>query len=374
MESLALAYRPRTFDDLVGQSTVQVFLRQMVANNAVPHALLFCGPRGTGKTTTARILGAALNCEGTPIPCGKCVSCKSIFNASSIDVLELDAASNGLVEDIRTLRQQVLYAGGGHRRVIVLDEAQSISTAGFNALLKILEEPPPGCVFILCTTEPGKILGTVVSRCMRFDFRRIAIADIVGRLQHIVQIEQHTVEPELLTLIANRAEGGLRDAVMMLDQVLRAGIATTAAYAAVTGDTDIGPVLLAALRAGNHADTYRIVQEHLHHTGDARGLVNALVQTLRDILVLRCDGTLPHAGDALTARTQLAGRIDSAQAVAAMRVIWDLKTKLNNDDHHTAIDLAVTLIGELFAKTTPAAAAPAPTGKLTIQQMKDMQP
>ncbi len=361
MESLAVKYRPATFDDLVGQRAVNVILRAMVEQDKVPTALLFKGCRGTGKTTTARILAAALNCEhaGTgadagqgPTPCAACVSCKAVAAGTSVDLVEIDAASNGLVEDIRNLRTQVLYGVTGRYRVVVLDEAHSMSQAAFNALLKTLEEPPPGTVFVLCTTEPGRICDTVLSRCMPFTFTRIGTADITARLARLAAAEGVSVEPALLGILAGRADGAMRDAEMALDQLLRVGVTTAAGYAELVGDADDGPALLAALTGGDPAAGYTVAQAALTRGTDPAALTRALADTLRDVLVLANGGQIAHTGDALAARTALAQRLDTPAVFAALAVLWEVATKLRAEDARTGLDLAIAMIA---ARHVPAA-------------------
>lgn len=368
MESLAVKYRPRTFDDLVGQKTVQVILRQMVERNAVPPALLFDGMRGTGKTTSMRILAAALNCEGAPVPCGHCVSCKSVFTASSMDLTEIDAASNGLVDDIRQLRQQALYSTGGTWHVIALDEAHSMSTAAFNALLKMIEEPPPHTVFVLLTTEPGRIPDTVVSRCMPFTFRRISVAGIVSRLQHICAAEKLPVEPALLPLIAERADGGMRDAIMLLDQLARADKLTVAEYTELIGETDYAPALLKAIATGDVAATFDGLDEQMTRTGDPGSVSTALAAVLKDLWVLHAGGDLHHQGAALAARQQLADLLPAHLVFAAMRVLWELAIKVRGGDPRANLNLAVAMLTEVFGKQ-PKPAEAAPARKLTLAEM-----
>jgi len=377
VESLALKYRPTDFDDLVGQRAVNIVLRQMVATNRIPHALLFSGPRGTGKTTTARIFAAALNCTDPAGICGSCPSCKAVHSGSSLDIVEIDAASNGLVDDMRALRQQVLYSVGGIWRVVVLDEAHSMSQAAFNVLLKTLEEPPPQTVFILATTEPGKILDTVVSRCMAFRFQRISIADMVDRLTHICATEQITVDPLLLRLLAERADGAMRDAIMALDQIARVGITDVTAYTELMGETDTGPILLTAMTSGDHATAYTTLDHLLTRTGDIAGLSTALIGTLRDLLILQAEGTLTRQGDALATRQRLARLIPTTTVVGCMSVLWDLKTKLSaGDDQRAGLELAVALVMDKLTtqtqKTTPTP-APAPGRRLTLQEMAAMR-
>ncbi len=367
MEQLALKYRPKSFDDLAGQQAVQVILRTMVATRQVPHALLFDGSRGTGKTTTARIVAASLNCEGTPVPCGHCVNCKSTFDGSSIDVLEIDAASNGLVDNIRDLRQQIMYAAGGAYRIVILDEAHSMSTAAFNALLKTLEEPPPATVFILCTTEPRKIPETVASRCMPFTFRRLAPADITARLNHIATAENITAEPALLALIAEHADGAMRDAVMTLDQMSRAGISTARAYIDLMHHTDHGADLLTAIVTGNHAEALTTLTDLRTRTGDPHAITTGLIDILGDILTINAAGPIP--GHDNPRRTALASRVDTPTAVTAMRLIWDLRTKARLGDD--GLDILVALLTDQFQQAAP---PPAPThpqpAKLTLTQMR----
>src|SRR5205809_1213774 len=222
-EVFARKYRPQTFDDLVGQAHVSRTLKNAVAQNRLAHAYLFVGPRGIGKTSTARILAKALNCVKGPTvnPDGTCDSCREIAAGNSLDVLEIDGASNNGVEQVRELRDNVRYAPSkGHFKIYIIDEVHMLTTAAFNALLKTLEEPPPHVKFIFATTEPQKDLPTIVSRCQRFDLHRIPANLIAQHLQFIAGKEKLTLAPPAAHAIARGAEGGLRDAESMLDQLV----------------------------------------------------------------------------------------------------------------------------------------------------------
>jgi DNA polymerase-3 subunit gamma/tau len=223
--SLYRKYRPTSFadDDLVGQEHVVNTLRNAIALNRISHAYLFCGPRGTGKTTTARLLAKAVNCLDPDFrarPCNACTSCVAINSNATTDVIEIDAASNRGIDDIRDLRERVKYAPTQLRtKFYIIDEAHQITGAAANAFLKTLEEPPPHTKFVLATTDPEELLQTIVSRCQRFDFRRINLEAMVSRLQTVAEREQIQIEPDALPVIARQATGSLRDALGMLDQV-----------------------------------------------------------------------------------------------------------------------------------------------------------
>jgi DNA polymerase-3 subunit gamma/tau len=223
--SLYRKYRPQTFetDELVGQSHVVQTLRNAIQLNRVAHAYLFCGPRGTGKTTTARLLAKAVNCLHPDIhqrPCNECVNCLAISTGSTTDVIEIDAASNRGIDDIRDLRERVKYAPTQLKtKFYIIDEAHQITGAAANAFLKTLEEPPEHTKFVLATTDPEELLQTIVSRCQRFDFRRISLDQMLVRLERVAALEHLTVEPEALTEIARNATGSLRDALGLLDQL-----------------------------------------------------------------------------------------------------------------------------------------------------------
>jgi DNA polymerase III subunit gamma/tau len=222
-EVFARKYRPQTFDDLIGQPHVSRTLKNAVAQNRLAHAYLFVGPRGTGKTSTARILSKALNCIHGPIvtPCGVCDNCREIAAGNSLDVLEIDGASNNGVEQVRELRDNVRYAPAKSRfKIYIIDEVHMLTSAAFNALLKTLEEPPPHVKFIFATTEPQKVLPTILSRCQRFDLHRIASNLIAQHLQFIAEKEKITLAPAAAHAIARGAEGGMRDAESMLDQLV----------------------------------------------------------------------------------------------------------------------------------------------------------
>ncbi len=217
-------YRPKRFDDLVGQQSIAATLKQALITNRIAPAYLFSGPRGTGKTSSARILARSLNCQSsknpTPEPCGQCEICKTISLGTSLDVIEIDAASNTGVDNIRELIERSRFAPVQARwKVYVIDECHMLSTAAFNALLKTLEEPPEKVVFVLATTDPQRVLPTILSRCQCFDFRRIPIKEISKHLQMISTQEEISIETKALDLVAQRAQGGLRDAESMLDQL-----------------------------------------------------------------------------------------------------------------------------------------------------------
>ena len=222
-EVFARKYRPQTFDDLVGQGHVSRTLKNAVAQNRLAHAYLFVGPRGIGKTSTARILAKSLNCVKGPTvtPCGVCDNCREIAAGNSLDVIEIDGASNNSVEDVRQLRENVRYAPAkGRYKIYLIDEVHMLSPAAFNALLKTLEEPPAHVKFIFATTEPQKVLPTILSRCQRFDLHRIPANLIAKHLQFIAENEKVSLAPAAAHAIARGAEGGLRDAESMLDQLV----------------------------------------------------------------------------------------------------------------------------------------------------------
>src|SRR5215203_4815047 len=221
--SLYRRHRPRTFDDLVGQEHVVRTLRNAIEQDRVHHAYLFVGSRGTGKSSMAKILAASLNCINGPTvtPCGVCESCRAIADATSLDVIEMDAASNNSVDDIRDLREKVAFAPvSGRHKVYILDEAHMLSTAAWNAFLKTLEEPPPHTIFVLATTEANKVLPTVVDRCHRFDFGRPTVAQITAVLRRVADAEQIAIPDEACALIARSATGSFRDALGTLEQLL----------------------------------------------------------------------------------------------------------------------------------------------------------
>src|SRR5450759_1483510 len=220
-------WRPQLWDEVVGQEHIIQTLINAVATDRVAHAYLFAGPRGTGKTTTARLLAKAVNCEATnPAnrPCNQCSHCLAVNEGRFLDLIEIDAASNTSVEDVRDLRDKINFSPSqGRYKVYIIDEVHMLSTAAFNALLKTLEEPPPHAIFILATTEVHKVPATVLSRCQRHEFRRIPVAEIVTQLKGLAAQESLQVEPEALTLIARQSTGSLRDAISLLDQLASVG-------------------------------------------------------------------------------------------------------------------------------------------------------
>ena len=293
-EVFARKYRPQTFDDLVGQTHVSRTLKNAVAQNRLAHAYLFVGPRGVGKTSTARILAKSLNCIKGPTvtPCGVCDNCREIAGGNSLDVIEIDGASNNSVEDVRQLRENVRYAPAkGRYKIYLIDEVHMLSSAAFNALLKTLEEPPEHVKFIFATTEPQKVLATILSRCQRFDLHRIPANLIAQHLQFIAKKEKITLQPAAAHAIARGAEGGLRDAESMLDQLVafcgeKIAESDVLNVFGFTSEQTVSDLTGRILR-GETPEAIDLLHEQCEAGKDMMRLMADLIAYLRDLLVFK---------------------------------------------------------------------------------------
>ncbi|MBL8092997.1 MAG: DNA polymerase III subunit gamma/tau [Anaerolineales bacterium] len=300
-QALYRKWRPQLWDEVVGQDHVVQTLRHAIAHEHVAHAYLFSGPRGCGKTTSARLVAKGVNClnaDPAQRPCNACAHCLAVNEGRFLDLIEIDGASNNSVENIRDLRDKINFSPGqGRYKVYIIDEVHMLSLGAFNALLKTLEEPPPHAIFILATTENYKVPATVASRCQKFEFRRIPVVDIVTRLQTVCAHEGITAEPAALELVARQATGALRDAESLLDQLIAAGSASTGGGAAVTlahAQALLGAALsqtvqdlTSALAVADTARGLRLIQAAVDAGADPRQLARQMVDYLRQLMLIR---------------------------------------------------------------------------------------
>jgi len=360
-EVFARKYRPQTFDDLVGQTHVSRTLKNAVAQNRLAHAYLFVGPRGVGKTSTARILAKSLNCINGPTitPCGVCDNCREIAGGNSLDVIEIDGASNNSVEDVRQLRENVRYAPAkGRYKIYLIDEVHMLSSAAFNALLKTLEEPPEHVKFIFATTEPQKVLATILSRCQRFDLHRIPVNLIAQHLQFIAKNEKITLQPAAAHAIARGAEGGLRDAESMLDQLVafcgeKINESDVLNVFGFTSEQTVSDLTGRILR-GETPEAIDLLHAQCEAGKDMMRLMADLIAYLRDLLVFKAkpdalnEDVDPEVQKSLAAHAELVSTDRQLElidqfAAAESRMKWAPNKKLHFE---VAIIKAIQSVGQ----------------------------
>ncbi|HVN69690.1 MAG TPA: DNA polymerase III subunit gamma/tau [Candidatus Binatia bacterium] len=377
--SLYRTWRPQTFAELVGQDAVVRTLTAAIDGGKLAHAYLFSGPRGSGKTSAAKILARCINCVHGPTstPDNTCENCRAMLAGTALDVLEIDAASNRGIEEIRALREAVKFAPAALRmKVYIIDEAHMLTKEGANAFLKTLEEPPPHAVFILATTEPERLPVTILSRCQRYAFRRISVPVMIAKMREIALAEKIAVDDDALAAIAYRADGGLRDALTMLEQLAafsggeKATVATLDLAFGSTGRT-FAHALVDAVVSGEPSKALGVVEEASDAGADLLVLIRTLIAVFRNLLVARVDPALLErdlAPEDAERTAEQAKSISTPALVRALRTFSDALS-LARMGGNARLELETALLRFMLseeapaAATAPAPAAPAPAAK-----------
>lgn len=372
----ARKYRPSTFKSVVGQHALVNTLKNAVKSGRLAHSYLFCGQRGVGKTTMARIFAKAINCEHLTAdgePCNECESCRAFNEQRSLNIIELDAASNNSVDDIRQLTDQVLVPPvTGRYRVFIVDEVHMLSAAAFNAFLKTLEEPPKYVIFILATTERQKILPTILSRCQKYDFQRITPSDIAEQLKYVADHEGYTTEPEALNVIAQKADGAMRDALSIFDQVAAASMGNITYRAAIDNlnvlDYDYYFRLVDAFADNNVEQSLLVYKDVRDHGFDSRVFINGVAAHLRELVVAHSPELVPLmevTGEIAERYKQQAVRCPLGKLYQAMDLCntCDLNY-INATNKRFIVELTLIKICQLFGGETAAPTAPQPLRKV----------
>jgi DNA polymerase-3 subunit gamma/tau len=363
-------WRPSSFSQLVGQEHVSSTLRQAIKQGRVAHSYLFCGPRGSGKTTTARIIAKAVNCldpqDGDP--CNACEPCQTINSGQYMDIIELDAASNRGIDEIRDIREKVNFAPAqGKRKVYIIDEAHMLTEAASNAFLKTLEEPPPHVIFVLCTTDAHKILPTIISRCQRFDFRRIPSEQIYGRLADISEAEGVTVDPEAIRLVARHAAGSLRDAENLLEQLV---VSSASGADGVTlkqveellglDNSESSLELVKYLLMGNTSAALSAVNRAAWSGTDLRQLHRQTIELLRAVMHLQwgSEDAVDLSEDVTRQLKELVGNLPSWRIIRSLKIWSDVNMRY---DAPSTLPLELAVV-EICEDTAQPAAQAAPAG------------
>lgn len=333
-------FRPQEFEDVKGQEHIVTTLKNQLKADRIGHAYLFCGTRGTGKTTIAKIFAKAVNCQHPEdgSPCGNCPSCKAIAAGSSMNVIEIDAASNNGVDNIREIREEVAYSPAeGKYKVYIIDEVHMLSIGAFNALLKTLEEPPSYVIFILATTEAHKIPVTILSRCQRYDFRRISIETISGRLTELMEREQVTVEPKAIRYIAKAADGSMRDALSLLDQCIAFYLGQELTYDRVLNvlgavDTEVFSKMLRQIMAKNVSGVIARLEELIVEGREPGQFVMDFTWYLRNLLLLQSsdnmEDVLDISSDNLALLKEEASMVDAVELMRYIRIFSELSNQI----------------------------------------------